>query len=123
MALSLFSQFFVGQIDFVSTGAAVEKSAISGMASLMAHLVSLGATKAIHICDAEETPLENTLHTDPREWSLLARHSKNGAWNWVVIGAASLYDIAVELFETLQTGNMSEIAIYPPGTPMPRMIG
>lgn len=123
MTLSTLSTFQIGQIDGVSATPTDRKTPITGIASLMAHIVALGSDKAIHIFEVESSPFHPTLRTNPNEWSLFGRHTKNGKWLWIVIGAQSLDEVAIELFETLQGGNMREIAICPPNTPMPCMVG
>jgi hypothetical protein len=123
MALTMFSGFQVGLIDGANATPTDRKTLITGIASLMAHIVALGSDKPIHIFEVESSPFHDTMRTNPGEWSLFGRHCKNGEWNWIVIGAQSLDDVAIELFEAIQGGNMSEIAICPPNTPMPRMGG
>jgi hypothetical protein len=120
MALNMFSSFFVGQLNCAHDAQPAPLTPITGIASLMAHLTALGTDHAIHLCDGAEAPISKTLHMHPTGWSLWGLHEDAGTWHLSVIGGRSLDDIAVEMLQLLQSDDMKQVAICPPGTPMPR---
>jgi hypothetical protein len=122
MALSQFSQFHL-RVTFDENRAWAESAfAVSGLATLFHALVTFGADHAISISETPDRPLGTALTISDDQWSLWSYSDTHRGWRYVVIGALSLDDIAVELVDLLQQDYANEIRICPPGTPHPRAI-